>query len=354
MRPHRSDVEAAFESNRYALHGKTIVDGLTEWRDGMHLLSVDFTLSDRCPHKCPGCIDGNDQVVNGTVMEPEVAVRILHDLGAAGVKSVNFEGGGEPTVGPFAEAAQACEDAGMQFGLITNGSTLHIPAIRKSALRGEYVRVSLDAASASRHAVTHGSGDFDRIVNGVGALVHERDQDRWSRTIIGLGYLLDAKSLPYAGEFLDLASGLAVDYVAFRPKFEDGAYFLCDTITKRQFRYDLMHWLGAPYVLMDWDESEQPLAKKCEAHMFKVLVGADSGVYVCCNKRGDRNYLLGVMTEGWRIRDVWRSVQRQAVVDALTHDRQDMNKHCSVCNASNLNRVCATMRSLPRHWRFLG
>lgn len=354
MRPHQSEVEAAFEANRYALHGKEIVDGLTEWREGMHLLSVDFTLSDRCPHKCPGCIDGNDKVERGTLMAPEDAVRILRDLGNAGVKTVNFEGGGEPTVGPFAEAVQACTDAGMQFGLITNGSTLHVPAIRKSVLRGEYVRVSLDAPNADRHKAVHGSDDFDRIVNGIGNLVRERDQDRWSRTFIGLGYLLDVYSLHYAGEFLELALGLGIDYVAFRPKFENRSYFLCDTQTKRQARYDLTHWPGAPYVLMDWDESEAPLAKTCQAHLFKVLVGADMGVYVCCNKRGDRNYLLGSLADGRGITDVWRSPQRATLQEALTHDRQDMNQHCSVCNASNLNRVCATMRSLPRHWRFIG
>lgn len=148
----------------------------------------------------------------------ELAPQLSH----AGILSVTFTGGGEPTLHPsIGEFGSIARENGLAWGLFTNGYELN-PSTAIAVLQGapEFVRVSVNSwSSASHERLYHlGSDAYERILSNTIDLARRAPQS----TAVGLGYVLDHATAEQARGIAEYVKRIArtagrLDYVAFRP-----------------------------------------------------------------------------------------------------------------------------------------
>lgn len=139
-----------------------------------------------CNHKCPHCLYNGWN--NGTSLDFDRFIRLIDELGAIGVKGIEFCGGGEPTLYPkFEEIVNYIRGAGIELGILTNGSML---SKYKELLVNNfrYVRISLDSANAKTYFKMH-QVPLGNLVEDIKELVKYRNQVK-SRCTIGLKRVL--------------------------------------------------------------------------------------------------------------------------------------------------------------------
>lgn len=369
MRPSYEFVRSVFETDRYMPLASSISNRvLAPGKSYLGPLSVDLTLSDTCQHKCPFCVDDRNEV-KGPIMRIEDARRIINQLAQCGVRTVNFDGGGEPLIGPFAEACRYAHSLGMECGLITNGALLHLEKNVQTVLDCcSYVRVSLDASNGEMHEERHGvpptgNSGWNTVTENVRKLVDARDVSSTNGfPVIGLGYLVDERSYAELDCALMLSVQLGVDYIAFRPMHDGTMFFPYNEDDEkhrlaRRALYETMKTYDGhpnfPYVSLDWSNDVFRSTKLCMAPRVKVAIGADGRVYTCCNKRYSDDFCLGRMTSNVSFNDVWTGAQRAKLTEWLENPMQDMNRHCNSCNSEGLNRVAESLVKLNPHRKFL-
>ena len=89
------------------------LERLDEWKKGgnPYPIMVDMDLSNACNHRCPGCVGSKNvenefipflekDSVNNEMMPFERAKERINQFAEAGVKSMIFGGGGDPTMHP--------------------------------------------------------------------------------------------------------------------------------------------------------------------------------------------------------------------------------------------------------------
>ena len=152
-------------------------------------------------------------VAGGDLMDTALAFRLVDELAAAGVNSITWTGGGEPTLHPdFDAIVERAQASGLEQGIYTHGG--HLPGPRASLLKRAmtFVYVSLDAWNAEAYKRDKGVDRFDAACDGIRRLAAAEGP-----AAIGIGYLITAKNWGSAGYAAQLPERLGADYVQFRP-----------------------------------------------------------------------------------------------------------------------------------------
>jgi hypothetical protein len=191
-------------------------------------VSVNLDLTVACNYNCPHCIDG--PILNtGKRFDRDSLRRSLVVLRLAGLRSVILIGGGEPTLHPeFPVAVKMIKLLGLQCAIVSNGSRNdRIREIAPMLTRGDWVRLSLDAAKNETFRVMHQPHKktltLDDICGGVADI--KRANPRIS---VGFSYIVTWRGASVAGQGiidnsgeLEAAARLAkrsgFDFIAFKP-----------------------------------------------------------------------------------------------------------------------------------------
>lgn len=205
------------------------MDRLLELRRGRvpAPVNVEIDLSNRCSLGCEWChfaythtrgpLTGKrpkpaGAVPGGDLMQTSLAFSIVRDLAAAGVESITWTGGGEPTLHPDFDSILAYANTKIQQGLYTHGG--HITSERAELLKRvcTFVYVSLDAADANAYKAAKGVDRFAAACEGIRLLAAAQGD-----ATIGVGYLVTRdnwKDIPTAAL---LVGRLGADYLQLRP-----------------------------------------------------------------------------------------------------------------------------------------
>jgi len=146
-------------------------------------------------------------------MDFTLAISIINQLKTAGVESITWTGGGEPTLHPrFDDIISYAHAIGMKQGLYTHGG--HIDENRANLLKHvmTWVYISLDECTPEDYKQTKGVNFFDKIMTGIGYLLDARGM-----ATIGLGFLLHRDNWQKMNDMVTLGERLGVDYIQFRP-----------------------------------------------------------------------------------------------------------------------------------------
>ncbi|MFJ4536630.1 radical SAM protein [Streptomyces tibetensis] len=145
-------------------------------------VTVEIDLADGfCNHSCPHCFFATPGKKSPVFFPLERAASLAEELHEAGVRALEFPGGGEPTTHPeFAGIIRAFARAGLPMGLVSNGQLARrvLPVLRLF----EWVRVSLDAGDAATYQQAHGVDQFEAVLAAIGSLAREA-----ARTTVGVG-----------------------------------------------------------------------------------------------------------------------------------------------------------------------
>src|SRR5690606_19986695 len=113
------------------------------------------------------------------------------------------------------ELLDAVRASGLACGLITNGSFPRKGSVEKVREACQWVRVSLDAATAATHRAIHGTADFERILDNVRRLTAAP-----GGPTVGLNFVAERRNYREMSAFALLGRSLGCAYVTIRCVFD--------------------------------------------------------------------------------------------------------------------------------------
>lgn len=145
--------------------------------------------------------------------DPVLVRRVLADVKSAGVRSIVWSGGGEPTLHPSWPAIiDAAHRLGLEQGMYTHGGLLTPERAQHLAERASWVVVSLDYSDAATYArYKHVPPKrFEAACNGIVSLVGHQ-------AVVGVSFLLHAQNWMHARDYVRLGRELGATYTTLRP-----------------------------------------------------------------------------------------------------------------------------------------
>jgi GTP 3',8-cyclase len=298
------------------------VDRLAAWKQGTKAapINIEWDLSNRCSLGCAGChfaythtrgpLAGKREkpqgyIDGGDLADVNLVKRALYEAKQAGVLSVTWTGGGEPTLHPqFDDIIQYADSLGLRQGLYTHGG--HIGAERGAMLARilDWIVFSIDCVDGESYGAYKGVSAqfFSRAKNGIH---HVSAGD--TGCVIGASFLLGAHNWKQAREMLKLARNLGVDYATFRPMIE---YSMDDpsmpagdvtwitealpTLEALSLEADVECIPQRFTEYRDWTyERPYPV---CYGVRFNTVITPNGKMFVCVNRREFANSELGDLT----------------------------------------------------------
>ncbi len=289
-----------------------------------------------CNHRCRGC-DYEELNRRGGSLTDDGIDRVIDQLIALGVQSVEFCGGGEPTLHPsLARAMDRLVAGGVAFGLLTNGTRLSGPLLERLVAHGSYCRVSVEAASRpvfDRYKRPANGGDgFDAVVANIGRLVAARDAAvPRSRLQVSYKYSLDTTNWQDAARAVDLARRLRVDSIQFKCVRNVATEITDPGLVDRLARELEAKRREFPGMRIMGNLGRSSLgACRCWLSPLQVTIDPFGDAYICCyyRHRMDAHRLGNVLSQS--LHDIWYGEEhwrRIAAIDPAECNRYDCRFH---------------------------
>lgn len=336
------------------------LDRLAQWRATGSTVPVmiGIDITNICNHRCPGCVGSMGQ--DTTTIPLADMERLIGQFAAAGVRSIQLTGGGDPSCHPhLPEILRTARAHGLESALFTNGQVLRDDAVEAIVECCTWVRVSLDADSPDMHARVHGvrPESFHKVLDNIARLVARR-RETGSPVTIGTSYLVGPHTASGMRNASVIARDLGVDYIRLRPFFNwDGK----SPFTPEEAR-DVLADLGAcralstetfrvsfPAGRTEWiaESGDGRSFTACNVHHFVTVVTADMKVYLCCHTRDMDRYCLGDLSRQ-SFADLWESERRRQVYENI-----DFRDCATPCMMSGHNELLDRLAAPVAHANFL-
>lgn len=317
-------------------------------------VNVEIDLSNRCNLGCDGCHFGHVHSRGplarrrthdtGDQMSEELVLRLPGELEAAGVRSITWTGGGEPTLHPLFEAA--IQSHNLAQGIYTNGTTImpERAAIMKRNM--QWVYVSLDRMDRESYREYKKVDAFDRAIHGIRSLAEAE-----GGATVGVGYLLSKDNYQNIPGMALFAKMLGADYCQFRPQVDfdqarpgeskpqtwiEEAIPALEKVVNDGFaladinRFKMLHdWQGHGYPTCYWTQ-------------MQATITPDGRVWRCVNRRGFEGDCIGDLNAE-SFGEIWKRSQPYNV-----------NEQCRVMCRGHLPNIALQQAMRPNpHWRFI-
>lgn len=293
-------------------HNKLLAhpDLLAAWKRGEKPapLTVEWDLSNRCDLKCNGCHFAYTHtrgpwahhadkpygaIPGGDLADTQLVRQGLYDMARAGVKSIIWSGGGEPTLHPdFDLIVDTAFALGFEQGIYTHGG--HITPERATLMghKMTWAVISLDAATEEEYAKYKGVGvtKFHDACNGIYNL------SQAGGCVVGVSFLLSKDNWQQAWAMLDLARSFGASYTTFRPLVsyamddpaapDKSAGWITDALPLLETlsRLPDVECLPERFIeYRDW-KRERPY-QTCYGIRFNTTITPNGKVWVCPNRR---------------------------------------------------------------------
>lgn len=311
-------------------------------------ISCEIDPTNYCNHNCIWCMYEDFRGINNMSITRKDMKRIIRQLGLMKCKSVTFTGGGEPLVNKSVmhDAFKDVIDNNMKCGLVTNG--LLVDEYYHEILSNcTFIRYSVDASNAYTHSLLHNtdSRDFERITRSIQTIsVDVLD--------VGMAFLVHPLNYTEVYDFCRLGYDLGVNYVEFRPVLMEGLKLnnkIVDSVLSQIEQSKCMEDNDFR-IFTRLGRFDEQLGKdkgfiECLSTPLVMVIASDYNVYLCCQTRGDKNYILGNYGID-SLQDIWNGPIRKEIV-------RDINvSKCLPCRYKNYNVLLEQLKNCT-HEEFL-
>jgi MoaA/NifB/PqqE/SkfB family radical SAM enzyme len=327
-------------------------------------VNVEIDLSNRCSHGCVWCHYAHThtrgplaqkgdkpggRIAGGDLMSPILAAKILRQMKAAGVESVTWTGGGEPTLHPdFDDIIEVAARQNLKQGLYTHGG--HITPERALLLKRNmtFVYISLDECRPETFNRSKGVNRFENVIANTKMLIASP-----GFATVGIGFLIHSGNWQDIPAMVDLGRELHPDYIQFRP-----------TVLYEQHAQNRpaeeTEWLNQAIPLLEeagresWVSADVERFKmyrdwnghgytRCRWSGLQTVITPNGKVWRCLNKREHEDALLGDLNEV-DFADLWR----------LKGGVCQVNDSCRVmCRGHIANITLDAIMTRPAHPEFI-
>lgn len=342
------------------------LDRITAWDRGEKPapVTVEWDLSNRCTLGCQDCHFAHTHVrgpwaqkprtlpmafeSTGDLADTGLVMRVLDELHSAGVRSIVWSGGGEPTTRPdWLNIVTYAHMRGFSQGMYTLGGLLMPETASRLASMVDWVVVSLDAPDAETYSREKGvpASRFMAACSGITSLIGQKAD-------IGVSFLLHRDNWRRSGEMLSLARGLGATYTTFRPAIRtspaspstctDDRGWIAEAVA-----HDFRYLAAQPDVEIDPDRFTAYANwmdhgySACHGIQLNTTITPDGRMWICPQRRGV-TALGDLRTESFR--DVWARHPRTFAVDG----------GCRVmCRLHPVNETLVALRTPRAHEAFV-
>ena len=338
---------------------------------------VQVVISDLCNENCSFCAYRMDGYTSNQLfsvgplasyghnnpkrfMPTERALALLDEMKDAGVRAIQFTGGGEPTVHPDHVAIfRKAVAVGFECSLVTNGLKMSDDLIATAASFA-WVRVSLDAGSAESYGLIRETKpeNYHRVLTNISSL-SKRIFDISSECVLGVGFVVTPEN------WSEIEAGILAAKEAGAHNVRLSAMFSQED---EKPYYNIYHGIRAAIATAKRHETEafkvydlfgdriedlrlgNPDYDICAKMHYCSYIGADLQTYMCCvysyNEKGKVAGNFGNLRER-SFKDFWESDERKKFM-------ADFNpRSCERCQFNHGNRAMnALLGDAPTHVEF--
>jgi radical SAM protein with 4Fe4S-binding SPASM domain len=346
-----------------------ILDAGEEWDKAKTVYPIYMEISPvgACNHRCTFC--AVDYIGYQTrMLDENLLAQRLEEMGRLGVKSIMYAGEGEPLLHKkINEIVLATHNAGIDVSFTTNAVVLNSAFIEQSLPLTSWIKVSLNAGTASTYAQIHRTKekDFDRVIGNLKAAVAAKRQHNLKCTLGAQSLLLPEN----ASEMVTLAKlcrdEVGLDYLVIKPYSQ---HLYSDTRLYEKIDYknhlalaDQLAQLNTEQfkvvfrtnTMLKHTQPEQTRYNKCNATPFLwAYVMADGSVYGCSAYLLDQRFMYGNLNEqGFDA--IWQGERRKANFEYI-RNQLDIRECRKNCRMDEVNRYLFDLKeNLIEHVNFI-
>lgn len=239
-------------------------------------ITCEIDPSNVCNLNCSFCMYAKYLKTNREILPWEIYRNLINELKLSGTKSITFTGGGEPLMNPrFNAMASKAHSLGFKIGLITNGTLLNEV---ENLDYFTFIRISLDAYDEDSYYEIKGKRLFSKVMRNIDNAVNSSNAD------IGVSYVVCKENVNGIEKIQKDLNNIGVKYIQFKPAWINGG------------KFELPKGIdGNKAIITDRYIAKDNLP--CLIAGLIGIVGADSKSYFCCQYRGNKNFLLGDLSE---------------------------------------------------------
>ncbi len=321
-------------------------------------VTVEMNITNRCNYHCPWCSEGTYRGKHANAeLDATVVIRAAESMLSCGVRSITWEGGGEPTLHREFNRILANLPNGIDHGLITNGSLLHkIPPELLNKFK--YIRISFDASDREVYRKIHGVDQIDRVLENTSYVA------KYFNGILGFSYIVSDDTVQGMETAAVLAKNAGAHYIQFKPMLQhNGTIAYVDMGTKLT---DVMTYSTSPsfnVFLSRFSDEEvgTPFGVRdytfCRAHRFVGAVTATGSVELCCNlkHRFPDLFSFGNLNS-LDFAAIWYGQDRKNILAKVEKDPNFIKKYCGYCRMNEFNMILEDHVNNGRYsplWRFI-
>jgi len=305
-----------------------------------------------------GTYDPKRQMMNynpARFLSKEKIYEIIDDCKTMGVKSIEFTGGGEPTVhADHVDIFKKSLDEGIDVALITNGNLIKKGFIDQ-VLRMSWCRFSLDAGTSKSYSKIREvhPNTFNKVINNIKKIADEK-RVRNSETTLGVSFIVTEENYLEVYKAAKISSTLGVDYFRvgyYRTDegFVAGNYEkVCSQIAKAKKDFTSNDFKVIDRYAEASDNIDgRPDYKFCGYQHISTWISADYNLYRCCVTSYDDHGLIGSIKDQ-SFKDLWESDERKDKMKKFNA------KSCSQCIYNNKNKtINYLLKDMKDHVNFM-
>lgn len=279
---------------------------------------ISCWLTHRCNLSCHYCLYTESHNKFGDMVDTEKFMKFIDEIVELGVESVEFGGGGEPTVHKDCfKIAKYAKDKGLQVGMLTNAARFDIPLVLESF---RYIRLGVDAHEDWLYQQVKGTnpGVFAKTEKNCRELLEARIASGKKLPRIGVKHLIGRKNVPYLEELVEWALEIDADYVHFKAEHNSP-----DALTPAErIKYgNILSSLSSKYPGFVKGDLNFLVGKfHCFMSPIHAVMDAKGGLWECCYfSSEDRDKIGNVFENGFK--NIWFSEQHKKVMECKTIEK---------------------------------
>ena len=274
-----------------------------------------------CNQDCTWCEYAESNNEHHNMMKDEDLLHLVAQLHDLDVKSVEFCGGGEPSLHPkLPEAIRDLHKHGMSVGILTNGTKLYGELADVLIDYASYVRVGFDGASKEIfHKVKRPrspEAGYDAVCQNVKNAVAMRNE-RGTKCRISMKVVVDSENCHEVEQCAELAMELGVDSVQFK------AARVCSTELNDENTQEVNEAIAssrekyAGKLAVVGNVTKVNTTTQCWLTPLQLTVDALGEVFLCCyySHRTESHTIGNCFAEP--LRDLWYDEHHWDRIDAI-------------------------------------
>jgi MoaA/NifB/PqqE/SkfB family radical SAM enzyme len=342
-----------FSSLKPAWH----IDRIADLRKGKDIVPthVQLIISDLCNQDCHFCAyrmstgfsvenfaeNGNKNPAR--FIPTQKCKEILDDCAELGVKSIEFTGGGEPTVHKdHIDIIGHAQSLGLETGLVTNAVRIKDHPVFRDL---DWLRISLDAGTAETYDRIRASKAWPKVMANISLVA------KW-KPLVGVGFVVTRENYREITQACRIAKDAGVPYVRLSAMFSTDAAGYYDGLLEQieEERAAAKEMQDDSFKVVDFftarvEDLDQgkPDYKFCGEQQFVLYIGGDQKVYTCCTNAYTTHGEIG-------------DLRNKTFKDWLaSHRRYDFDaRSCHHCQFNEKNKVINYLLDpAPKHVNFV-